>query len=537
MRKFILKIPIEEWGFIKYHKLKEETCKRGFRCRLGGTDNMVNCEVMTKNGLVRGKYEDGIYKWFGIPYAKKPLGKERFRRAKPADSWKGILETIEFSCRPVQPDFFVQSEDTIESEDCLYINVWSKGIKEKKPVIIWIYGSAFIVGEASLKMYDGTQFAKDDIVFVSFNHRVGIFGGYDLSHLQEGDKDFDGNIMLSDQIQALRWVHDNIEAFGGDPDDVTLMGESAGGTSVINLMTSPKADGLFQKAICESGVMGATVTPEVGNINMRWLLHHLNVKENELWKLKEMDVNELAEASNWLLSRFSRTYPGLFLAGVTTGKLLPELPLEALKKGVGKGIKLLIGTNADEETLFINGENSNVLHTTEEAERFLENSNTTPEAKSEIMKYYNGLTEESDLKRFVRDINFTYHSTAAADIQCQFADTYMYYLTYATAAAKAIKYGAYHSSEVPFVFDTTDRYDMKQVYAATSEETLRKMTNTMHIAWVNFVKYGNPNGEGNTPWPKYDLKTKQVYRIDEECTVLKDPHAKVREEISKLTFY
>lgn len=513
------------------------TGKLGCICSFGGADNMVNCEVKTKNGIVRGKLEDGIYKWFGIPYAKKPLGKERFRQAKPAESWKGVLETVEFSKKPIQPAFFIQNGEIGESEDCLYLNIWSKGVTKKKPVIVWIYGSAYIIGEASLHMYDGTEFAKDDIVFVSFNHRVGIFGGYDLSHLAGGNKTFDENIFLSDQIQALRWVQDNIEFFGGNPDDVTLMGESAGGTSVFNLMASPMADGLFHKAICESGVIGSTVTPEVGNINMRWLLRHLNVKENELGKLKKMDVEELSEASLWLINRFSRTYPGLFIAGGITGKLLPELPLEALKKGAGKGVKLLIGTNANEESLFINGENSNMLYTKEEAERFLENCNAQEEVREEVRAFYSGFAEEKDLRKLVSDLNFTYHSAVAADIQCQFADTYMYYFSYATEVAKQTNFGVYHSSEVPFVFGTTENYEMKQMYELTSKETLQKMTQIMHTAWVNFVKYGNPNGKGNTPWPKYDLKSKQVYQIDETCRVLRDPYAKEKEVLGKIQIY
>ena len=302
-----------------------------------------------------------------------------------------------------------------------------------------------------------------------------------MSHLAGGNKTFDENIFLSDQIQALRWVQDNIEFFGGNPDDVTLMGESAGGTSVFNLMASPMADGLFHKAICESGVIGSTVTPEVGNINMRWLLRHLNVKENELGKLKKMDVEELSEASLWLINRFSRTYPGLFIAGGITGKLLPELPLEALKKGAGKGVKLLIGTNANEESLFINGENSNMLYTKEEAERFLENCNAQEEVREEVRALYSGFAEEKDLRKLVSDLNFTYHSAVAADIQCQFADTYMYYFSYATEVAKQTNFGVYHSSEVPFVFGTTENYEMKQMYELTSKETLQKMTQIIQM--------------------------------------------------------
>lgn len=500
---------------------------------------MEYCEVKTNNGIVKGKIEDGICKWFGIPYAKKPLGENRFRRAQPVQSWSGVLETVELPNKPIQPAFFVQNDAIAQSEDCLYLNIMSKETEGKKPVLVWIYGGAFIVGEATLPMYDGTAFANDDIVFVSINYRVAVYGGYDLSHFVEGERNFDGNIFISDQIQALRWVKDNIQYFGGDSENITIMGESAGGTSVMNLLASPSTEGLFQKVICESGVIGATVPPQVGNLNMRWLLRHLRVNEDELYKIKEMDEATLSEAAIWLLSKFTRTYPGLFLAGPVTGPLLPEVPLEAIKKGQGKGVKLLIGVNKDESTLFVTDDNSNMCYTEEEAERFLDNCQVPEEVREELRAAYGGdYGNGQGLKDFMSDINFTYYSQKAAEYQSQFEDTYMYYYKFANPVAQQAQLGCYHSSEIPFVFDTCDKYDMKEMLAATSKETLDYFTKLFHENWVNFIKYGNPNGnEEKEPWEKFDADKKNMYVIDETCKMENDPFKARVDAVDKINIY
>lgn len=500
---------------------------------------MSNCEVVTKSGKVRGKEKDGIFKWLGIPYAEKPLGDLRFRKAVPVAPWSGVIDATKYAQKPIQGDFLldIQNKKVGESEDCLYLNIMSNGTQEKKPVLVWIYGGAFIIGEPSTKMYDGTKFVEEGVVFVSINYRLGIYGGFDLSHLDGGNDKFDDNIFISDQVQALRWIHENIEAFGGDPDNVTIMGESAGGTSVINLMAVPEAKGFFQKVICESGVIGATVRPKVGNLNMQLMLKHMNINENEIEKIKELKTEQLEEASVWLLNNYTRIYPGHYLAGPMTGSLLPELPLDAIKKGAGKGVKLLIGTNQDEATLFVTKKNGNMCSNRDEVEQFLDDIQTPAEIKKKLNKLYKDYGNKKGILKFMRDLNFTYHSALAADYQSQFADTYMYQYTYAPLVAKIMKYGCYHTSEIPFVFNTTERYEMKILHKLTTKKTLEYFSTVFHSNWLNFIKYGNPNGKGNAPWPKYDIKTKEVYRIDKMCEVLNDPYALVKETLSQLRIY
>lgn len=499
---------------------------------------MEYCEVKTHSGTVRGKQEEGIYKWLGIPYAKKPLGKYRFQKAQPVEKWKGVLDTLSFSCKDCQPPFPVVNLEIAQSEDCLYMNIWSSGTKGKKPVVFFIYGSAYVIGESSLHTYDGSQFAKEDIVFVSFNHRVGVFGGYDLSHLAEGTKEFDDNIFISDMILALRWVHDNIAAFGGDPKKITVMGESAGGTNVLNLLASPQTKGMIHQAIVESAVINSTVKPDVGNINMRALLKHLQVKENELEKLKEMELQTLIDGTLWLFSTYSRLNPGIPLpGGMTKGEFLPELPLERLKKGCAKGIKMMIGTNKDETTLFIQGETSNLCNSKEEIEEFFRHTNTPEEVRAEIRAYYSNFETIQDVRNFMCDWTFVYHSSLAADIQSEFADTYMYQFTFETESCQKSGLGSMHMLELPFVFDTVEESEMKPFYDTPDKEALQKIRNVMHPAWVNFIKTGNPNGDGEETWPKYETETKKVYQIDTDCKVLNDPYREMKEMLNQFKGY
>lgn len=489
---------------------------------------MKNCEVKTKNGIVKGKVENGVMKWLGIPYAKKPLGEYRFRRAQPADDWVGVLETVNWSNKPLQPPFLTSNPDIEESEDCLYLNIWSKGTEYKKPVVVFFYGSAFIIGEASLDTYDGTNYAKDGIVFVSFNHRVGVFGGYDLSHLPGAEEDFDSDIMESDQIQALRWVKENIENFGGDPDKVTIMGESAGAGSVINLMATPAAKGLFHQVISQSAVIRSTMVPKVGERNMSLLLKHLNLSIEEASKLKDVNTDELQDASLWLMNNYTRENPGIFLPGnMIGGELLPEPPIEKIGKGSGKGIKLMIGTNMNEASLFIHGDTSNMMYTKDEIEQFFENCNTSEEVRNKLRKHYDYFETPQSIQDFCRDFTFVNDSAIVADLQSQYGDTYMYYFSYQAEPSTQMGLGCFHGLEIPLALGTAKISEMRNLYEASDEKSFGKVSRTCYRAWVNFIKFGNPNGKGKGPWPKYRMNKRKVYQIDTRCRVLNNPYKKM----------
>ena len=205
----------------------------------------------TQYGEVQGFAAAGVKTWLGIPYAAPPVGELRFRRNQPPIPWQGVKKCVAFGNKPIQymNMFGLERSRVPASEDCLYLNVWAplNAAKDARlPVFVWIYGGAYHMGEGSDPMYDGASFARDGVVFVNFNYRVGPLGFYDFSMY---DKRFESNCGVSDQIAALRWVRDNIAAFGGDPNNVTIAGESAGGTGVYNMLASPAAKGASRAAV------------------------------------------------------------------------------------------------------------------------------------------------------------------------------------------------------------------------------------------------------------------------------------------------
>ena len=214
--------------------------------------------IRTDNGAVRGQVADGVESWKGIPFAAPPVGPLRWRAPQPAAKWTGVRDATQYSSDCMQKPFPSDAAPlgTTPAEDCLYANVWRPaGVKGKLPVLVWIYGGGFVNGGASPPTYAGANMAKKGVVFVSFNYRVGRFGTFALPQLTAANADGGrlGNYGIMDQVAALQWVKRNIAAFGGDPANVTISGESAGGISVHALVTSPEAKGLFNKAVVMSG--------------------------------------------------------------------------------------------------------------------------------------------------------------------------------------------------------------------------------------------------------------------------------------------
>jgi para-nitrobenzyl esterase len=215
-------------------------------------------EVVIDSGPIRGSAAEGVLSWKGIPFAQPPLGDLRWRAPQPVEPWRGVRETTEYSHDCMQVPFPSDAAPlgTEPAEDCLYANVWRPADGQKKlPVMVWIYGGGFVNGGASPPTYSGANLAKDGVVFVSFNYRLGRFGTFALPQLTAADPDEGllGNYFMLDQVAALQWVRRNIAAFGGDPANVTIIGESAGGMSVHSLVTSPLSQGLFQRAVVMSG--------------------------------------------------------------------------------------------------------------------------------------------------------------------------------------------------------------------------------------------------------------------------------------------
>ena len=310
----------------------------------------------TKLGKVEGFSDGTVNRWFGIPYGLPPVGERRFKRSAEAESWEGVKKCLKMSPRPY--DFLdgmmkkMGKGTNPYSEDCLYINVWTPSEtvpSDSLPVFVWIYGGANHTGEASDPGYDLTSFAKNGIVAVNFNYRVGPLGFYDFSRL---DPSFDTNCALSDMLLALKWVKENIKNFGGDPSRVTICGESAGGTAVYTLLSTPASKGLFKRAIAMSGLVDNIDYPRVHDLNNKLYLDALGIKEDEVYKLRQLTPEELQKGS-YAMMQNNASYPGILLTGpVIDGDLLPEKPWEALAHGSAEGIDCIFGTCKEEGTLF-----------------------------------------------------------------------------------------------------------------------------------------------------------------------------------------
>jgi Carboxylesterase type B len=457
-------------------------------------------DVLTANGVVRGLETEGVLAWYGIPYAEPPIGDLRFKRAQPVKSWKGVKDCTNYGNDPVQ--FIGQREK--ESEDCLNLNIWAPKEAKKLPVLVWIYGGGFHFGYNSDLSYDGAQMAASGgILRVNINFRIGPLGYYDFNQY---DDSFDTNCALSDQIEALRWVQDNIEAFGGDPYNITIAGESGGGCAVYNLLASPAAKGLYQKAIAQSGLPRASGGRSYTQLIIPEFLKILGLQPNEISKLKTMDVVKIKQAGTTFYSEFMKVYKGIFMPGPFFGDdLLPEHHWNALKNGSAAGVDVIIGYTRDEGDTFIAdseftkawfpswGDVATMLRNNGKERHYHE----LKEAYSQFESDHKGLSE------FVKDYLFAMDAHRCADEQSKHGKVWMYRFDFVPTALKQANMGAVHAVEVPFSLNTIDRGHFSYMLKGTPQYQLEAVRDHMNEAWFNFMKTGNPQGR-DVIWTNYN---------------------------------
>jgi para-nitrobenzyl esterase len=486
----------------------------------------MDTRVETKYGVMEGFKENGLIKWFGIPFAQPPVGELRFRRAVECEKWTGVKECKTFGNKPVQfppfePRRMPKNMKIPESEDCLYLNIWRPDNGKKKlPVFVWIYGGAFHMGEGSDPTYDGSAFAQKDILYVTFNYRVGVLGFYDFTIYDQ--EHFDSNCGLSDQIMALKWVKENIEAFGGDPDNITIAGESAGGASVCCLLAAPSAKGLFHKAIVQSGLPGCTGSKNSMKYNVDIFLEQMKMTPESVSSLRMMDAQAMIKAATYVQTNNCRLYPGILVPGPTLDDLLPESPVDAIPKGSAAGMKLIIGTNHDEGMLLIR---MKMFPDSWEMVEKMCQLNHCEEKLPELYKLYRDKgKEKNQLNLLVRDRAFLVDSIKVADGQSQYADVWMYRFDYAPLLARLMGFNAMHGCEVPIALNTLRSNGfLSSVWRGTSRKTKEKFIREMHTAWVNFAKSGNPNGHLDFEWEPYDSGKRKTLIFDKQSHMQENP--------------
>ncbi len=469
---------------------------------------MAEYIVSTTSGKVRGYERDGRVDFLGIPYAAPPVGERRFKRSVPVTPWEGIFNAEAYGNPPVQYNNGVVMGD----EDCLTVNVQRPLTGEKLPVFVWIYGGGYNTGYSSDEMYTGEAFVRDGILFFSFNYRTNILGFYDFT-TYPGCEDFDSNCGLSDQILALNWIRANVEAFGGDPERITIAGESAGGASVVNMLACPGVKGCFTQAIAESGLPNCVMTHETARENIDLFLEGMHWTEKDLGLLRTMDPHMFLIGHEYVNAKHQYKNPGMFLPGPVIDDLLPERPIDAIRKGSAAGVKLIIGSNKHEGTMFVHPENTGFPNSwTMITEMIEKNENTA--ALPEIISFYHG-GEEDPFIRFSTDYAFEMPAVKVAMGAAKHnPDVWMYRYELVTKSGIATGWKASHAFELPFVFEKPDHPFTHFMFDGESEELFKKMADEIHRDWVRFVKTGCPNpewgrfAEAKSPVRIYDRETR-----------------------------
>jgi para-nitrobenzyl esterase len=464
--------------------------------------------VKIDGGLVSGlKSVDGTIEIFkGIPFAAPPVGDLRWKAPQPVKPWTGVRACTAFSASPMQgfptpfmmwtKEFLIPDEPI--GEDCLYLNVWSgaASASEKRPVLVWIYGGGFSSGGSACPIYDGEAMAKKGIVFVSINYRVGIFGF--LAHpelTKESGKNASGNYGIMDQVAALQWVKKNITAFGGDPSNVTIAGQSAGSMSVNCLVASPLAKGLFKKAIAESGanlVASLFRSSTLQQAEQDGLKTAQALNAPTLTDLRKIPADELLKKGQGMRGP------------IVDGYVIPSSIPDIFKANKENDVALLTGWNEDEGILFGGVKNAANFHK-QMAEQYGKDS-------SVILKYFpadNDADAAVAQLRLSRDVIFGVQNYAWANVSSiQGHKTYVYRFTRKVpATGEYVKYGAFHTGEVPYA------YDNLKFVNRPFEKADQQLAATMSSYWANFIKTGDPNGSGLPQWPLYTTVEKKIMML------------------------
>jgi para-nitrobenzyl esterase len=473
--------------------------------------------VRTKHGNVEGFESNGINKWLGVPYAKPPVGEHRFKRTEEHTGWQGVLETKKFGPKPFQfmgPDRKMKIE---ENEDCLTANIWAPKDARLCPVFVWIYGGANACGEGSDPAYDGASFARQGIVFVNFNYRVGPLGFYDFSVY---DKSFDSNCGVSDQLAALRWVKENIAEFGGDPDQITIAGESAGGTGVYDMLAAPSAKGLFKRAIAQSGLPDSTEYPALMKRNTDLFLNKIGMKPEEVHKLRTIHPKELRQAAVWLIGKNCSFYPGIFAPGPVLDDLLPEKPWDALAKGSAEGVDVIFGTNHDEGSMFTVGKM--FPNSWAQVEEMLK-ANGYEDRAPDFTRVYGSMRKKTAVTAIATDRAFWADYVRCADAQSAHGTVHAYRFDFIHTLLKLAGLGAMHGSEINHVLNTSGSLG-GMITLLTSRKRISAIRRYMHTAWISFVRTGDPNGNLPMEWNQYDLERRTTFIFNDVCSVEENPH-------------
>jgi para-nitrobenzyl esterase len=504
--------------------------------------------VETTHGKVRGYRNDDVHTFRGLRYGASTAGANRFMPPKSPAPWAGVRDASAYGYSAPQTnaavgapprasalsELFASSNgyrsDPDESEDCLFLNVWTKSLRQnaKRPVLVWLHGGGFATGSASALLYDGTNMAsRSDVVVVGINHRLNAFG---YTHLAEiGGKDYanSGNVGQLDIILALQWVRDNIDRFGGDANRVLIFGESGGGAKVSFLLASPPAKGLFHRAVIESGpgiVMaeGASAT-HVAEL----LLSELGIKPAEFSRLHDLSTAQILAAHFAALKKL----PGGGLGGgpfspVLTADVLPAHPFAPTASAVGADVPVMVGWNRTEATLFQLGDDAAFALDDKALDARLLRlfADRAPRIKQAYMKA--GGSPSDIYFRIASDQLMGANSILLAERKAaqNRASAYLYRFDWASPALDG-RLRTPHGMEMPFVFDNTNEGGSGLTGGG---QRPAKLAAQMRASWAAFAETGNPNAAGLPQWRPYDSKTRNTMVFNDQSRSVDDPDSAER---------
>ncbi len=480
---------------------------------------MPGIEVPSRDGVVRGLVTGGLRHWRGIPYATAP----RFQRPGPVVPWADVREAVAFG--PVSPQAPPLSRVPM-AEDCLSVNVIAPDTDAApRPVMVFIHGGAYTTGSSREIAHLGENLVREgDVVFVNFNYRLGALGYLDFTRYSD---DFDSNLGLRDQVAALEWVRDSIRAFGGDPDNVTVFGESAGGNAITTMLATPAAAGLFSRAIVESASPEA-VYP--ASLTSAWAEDFVAIlrevtgdqasSADEL--LRTTSAPMLVRATSLMRKRTPDAVPGtIAFCPVIDGDYLPERPVDAALAGRTHPVPLIIGTNAREGTLFRGS--LDLLATTRPRIRAVF-AKTEREARGRLYAQYRALPPRRSAAQFGGDYTFWYPSIRFAEGHATHAPVRFYRFDVSTRALKYAGLEATHGIELFAVFDLVDTPVGRAAGILGGRSAFKRAAERMRRRWIGFARAG----EAGEDWAEYSAAHRATLIIAEHDRVELDPHRERR---------
>ncbi|MFF2555663.1 carboxylesterase/lipase family protein [Nocardia sp. NPDC058058] len=485
---------------------------------------VATVDIKTADGVVRGSQGRRVSRWRSIPFAAPPVGEFRFRAPQPVSPWSGVRDATEFGFAAMQHRRGAQigaRQQQPTGEDCLTLNVTAPNAPSStpRPVLVFIHGGGYFIGTSALGLYSGARLAvRGDVIVVSMNYRLGAFGYVDFSEYSTPTATFDTNLGLRDQVAALEWVRRNIAAFGGDPGNVTIFGESAGAHAVLALMAAPAAAGLFHRGISQSPPADWGPSQADARLFARRCLDKLGVDPADAADaLLTARPNDIRRAVDRAVNEVMRTQPGIFPAAPEVdGDFLPQSIPDAFTDGNAHRVPLIIGTNRDEGTLFVRFDDT-LPTTPERIRKVLKQAGG--DAESRVTAAYPGFPDRKTTVRMGGDYTFWRPSLTVMAGHSRFAPTYAYRYDFAPRTMQLAGFGATHALDLIPVFGATTTPVGRALTAAGGGRGFRAVSRQFQDNWLSFARTGAPLPN----WPAYTEDRRATMIIDYPSRVENDP--------------